>query len=80
MYAVLTSGGTSTEQRESRGVIMMAMLHGDAPFGWQGFAFAALAVVALVVVFNELARGALTNRPKKRKRNKSTTRRRQSTQ
>jgi heme exporter protein D len=52
---------------------MMAMLHGDAPFGWQGFAFAALAVVALVVVFNELARGALTNRPKKRKRNKSTT-------
>jgi len=59
---------------------MMAMLHGDAPFGWQGFAFAALAVVALVVVFNELARGALTNRPKKRKRNKSTTCRRQSTQ
>jgi len=43
---------------------MMAMLHGDAPFGWQGFAFAALAVVALVVVFNELARGALTNRQK----------------
>jgi hypothetical protein len=51
---------------------MMAMLHGDAPFGWQGFAFAGLAVVALVLVFNELARGALTNRPKKRKRNKST--------
>jgi len=47
---------------------MMAILHGDAPFGWQGFAFVALAVVALVVVFNELARSALTNRPKKRKR------------
>jgi len=52
---------------------MMAMLHGDPPFGWQGFAFTALAAVILVLVFNELARGALSNRPKKRKRNKSTT-------
>jgi hypothetical protein len=52
---------------------MMALLQGDAPFGWQGFIFAALAVFALVLIFNELARGALTNRPKKRKRNKSST-------
>jgi membrane protein implicated in regulation of membrane protease activity len=50
---------------------MMALLHGDAPFGWQGFAFAALAALALVLIFNLLARSALTSRPKKRKRNKS---------
>ena len=48
---------------------MMALLfHGDAPFGWQGFAFAALMVLALVIMFNELAKGALAKRNKKRRR------------
>ena len=48
---------------------MMALLfHGDAPFGWQGFAFAALAAVALAIMFNELAKSALANRNKKRRR------------
>jgi membrane protein implicated in regulation of membrane protease activity len=74
MYAFLTSGRLGLSSGRAAGVIMIAMLHGDAPFGWQGFAFAALAVVALVVFFNELARDALTNRPKKRKRNKSASR------
>jgi membrane protein implicated in regulation of membrane protease activity len=54
---------------------MMVMLHGDAPFGWQGFAFAALAVLALVSIFNELARSTLTRRPKKRKKKQVSERR-----
>ena len=48
---------------------MIALLfHGDAPFGWQGFAFAALMVLALVLMFNELAKSALAKRNKKRRR------------
>ena len=31
------------------------LLDGEAPFGWQGFAFAALLCIVLVVIVNELA-------------------------
>jgi hypothetical protein len=45
---------------------MLALLfHGDAPFGWRGFAFAALASIALCLFFNELAKAALRKRNKK---------------
>jgi len=47
---------------------MIALLHGDAPFGWQGFAFAILMTLALVLIVNELARGVLPKRPHKRMR------------
>jgi hypothetical protein len=43
-----------------------AFLHGE--FGWQGFAFAALAAFALVIIFNELAKAALTKSHKHKKR------------
>jgi len=44
------------------------LLHGDAPFGWQGFVVCALAVIALVIFFNEIARGVLTRVTRKRRR------------
>jgi hypothetical protein len=50
---------------------MALLLHGDAPFGLQGFVICALAVLALVVFFNEIARSALTKvnrKPKPHKR------------
>ena len=42
------------------------LLHGDAPFGWRGFAFAALVAFALWFLFNQLAKTSL----KKLKRNR----------
>jgi heme exporter protein D len=47
---------------------MIALLHGDAPFGWQGFAFAILMTVALVIVIEELTRATLTKLKRKRAR------------
>jgi hypothetical protein len=47
---------------------MIALLHGDAEFGWQGFAFAILMTLALLLIVNELARGVLPKRPRKRMR------------
>lgn len=47
---------------------MIALLHGDAPFGWQGFAFAILMTLALLLVVNKLARGVLPKRMRKRMR------------
>ena len=47
---------------------MIALFHGDAPFGWQGFAFAALAAIALYLAFNELAKANLAKRHGKRER------------
>jgi hypothetical protein len=44
------------------------LLHGDAPFGWQGFVVCALVTTALVIFFNEIARGALTKVNRKRRR------------
>jgi len=44
---------------------MIAILHGDAPFGWRGFAFAILMTLALVIIINELTRGVLPKRPRK---------------
>ena len=48
---------------------MIALLFdGDAPFGWRGLAFAALMALALVLMFNELAKSAVAKRNKKRRR------------
>jgi hypothetical protein len=47
---------------------MIALFHGDAPYGWQGFVFAILMTLALVIVIKELTRGALTRLPRKRTR------------
>jgi hypothetical protein len=47
---------------------MIALLHGDAPFGWQGFAFAILMTLALLIVIEELTRGALKKHPRKQRR------------
>jgi hypothetical protein len=48
--------------------MLALLLHGDAPFGWQGFAFAALASLALCLTFNELAKAALRKRNQKPKK------------
>lgn len=47
---------------------MFALFHGDAPFGWQGFAFAILMTLALVIVVEELTKGALNRLRRKRAR------------
>ena len=39
--------------------MLLLLLHGDAPFGWRGFALAALATFALCLFFNELAKAKL---------------------
>jgi heme exporter protein D len=51
---------------------VIALLHGDAPFGWQGFAFAALAAIALYIAFNELAKATLAKWNRKRERRAKT--------
>jgi cytochrome b len=43
-------------------------LYGDSPYGWQGFAFAALLALALCLGFNQLAKAALTKLNKKPKK------------
>lgn len=44
--------------------LLIIFLHGE--YGWQGFAFASLMVIALVALFTELAERALkSNRHKK---------------
>jgi hypothetical protein len=49
--------------------MLALLLHGDAPFGWKGFAFAALGTLALCLIFNELAKAALKKRnPKANKK------------
>lgn len=52
-----------SEGKRSHRVIVL--LHGDAPFGWQGFAFAILMTLALVIILEELVRGVLPKRPRK---------------
>jgi len=47
---------------------MIALLHGDAPFGWQGFGFAILMTLALVIIVKELTRGLQAKRPRNRMR------------
>jgi hypothetical protein len=47
---------------------MIALFHGDAPYGWQGFVFAILMTVALLIIIEELTRGTTTKRPRKRAR------------
>jgi|GEM_PF-4293159 hypothetical protein len=47
---------------------MIALLHGDAPFGWQGFGFAILMTLAFVIIVKELTRGLPPKRPRKRMR------------
>ena len=50
------------------------LLHGDAPFGWQGFVFAAILCIVLVVLVNELAAGAMKSHHVKKRRPKHTIR------
>ena len=50
------------------------LLHGDAPFGWQGFVFAAILCIVLVVLVNELAARAMKSHHVKKRRPKQTTR------
>jgi len=47
---------------------MIALLHGDAPFGWQGFGFAILMTLAVVIIVKELTRGLPQERRRKRMR------------
>jgi hypothetical protein len=47
--------------------LSIIFLHGE--YGWQGFVFAALCIIALVAFFNELADRALkSNRHKKHRK------------
>jgi hypothetical protein len=47
--------------------LSIVFLHGE--YGWQGFVFAALCIIALVALFNELADRALkSNRYKKHRK------------
>jgi len=46
---------------------MIALLHGDAPFGWQGFAFAILMTLALVIIIQALTRRALKKNSRKQR-------------
>lgn len=47
---------------------MLAFVHGDAPLGWYGFAFAMLVTLVLVLIFGKLSERALTKRGRKRTR------------
>jgi len=46
---------------------LIIFLHGE--YGWQGFAFAALMIIALVALFNELAERALKSNRRKKQNN-----------
>ena len=45
---------------DSCGAIALGLLHGE--YGWQGFVFAAVMSLALVVLFNELAARTLNGK------------------
>lgn len=45
---------------ESGSAIVLLFLHGD--YGWQGFVFAALVILGLVALFNELAARTLNRK------------------
>lgn len=47
---------------------MIALFHGDAPYGWQGFVFAILMTLALLIIIKELTRGTAAKLPRKRTR------------
>ena len=47
---------------------MIALFHGDAPYGWQGFVFAILMTLALLIIINELTRRTMTRLSRKRTR------------